>query len=155
MMPPMTPAEQLYAGIQLTRPLLRHITARVEADLAGSGVSVGQRAILEVLLAVERASAPQITEMLDVTRQFVGREIKALLEKGFVVGSVNPSHRTSRYYHLTEESRGIIEGIRAREMAAFEEVATRFTRDEIAAYYKVQSALNAGLSSKEGDTDEI
>lgn len=139
-------AEKLYAGVQLTRPLLRNITARVEADLTGTGVSVGQRAILEVLLLTEKATAPEITSMLQVKRQFVARELKELVQNGRVTTTPNPRHRRSVYYRLTEDSRKTISDIRRREMEQFSEFASRFGPEEIDAYLKIQQALNDELS---------
>ncbi len=143
---PITPAEQLYAGIQITRPLLRVITERVERDLTGSGISVGQRAILEALLAVGKATAPQLTEMLDVTRQFVGREVKDLLAAGHLETEANPKHRTSVYYLLTAESRQKIESIRASETKTIQAFLMTFTDAEVDAYYRIQKALLTGLA---------
>ncbi len=60
----------LYQGIQTTRPLLRHITAAVEKKLEGTGVTVGQRAVLEVLLNNPEQTAPEITATLQLKRQF-------------------------------------------------------------------------------------
>ncbi len=108
-------AEQLYAGIQLIRPLLRQITSRVEADLSGTGVSVGQRAILEVLLAIGPATAPEITRILEVKRQLVGRELKNMAANCMVSTIDNPRRKSSLIYSLTKESRRVIEGIRSRE----------------------------------------
>lgn len=137
----LTPNDQLYAGMQMTRPLLRNITARLEADLVGTGISVGQRAILEVLLTVDHATAPQITKELQVTRQFVGREVKDLLEKGMLETVENPQHRSSKFYRLTANSRKVIKDIRTRETQNLSAFAACFTKDEIAAYYKIQSAM--------------
>ncbi len=144
---PPSPAEDLYAGIQLTRPLLRNITARVEADLAGTGISVGQRAILEALLVLGPATAPALTEALQVSRQFVGRELKAMLGAGLVATEPNPAHRSAHLYVLTEASRRTIKAIRAREMAEIAGFAARFAPEEIAAFRRVQAALNAAFSS--------
>ncbi len=144
----LSPPEKLYAGIQMTRPLLRNITARVEADLTGTGVSVGQRAILEVLLALGPATAPEITKKMDVTRQFVGRELKELLASGLVKAKENPNHRTSKFYGLTPESRAIIHAIRKRESATIASFSEQFSEEEIAAFYKVLSALNAEMSKQ-------
>ncbi|MEM1130190.1 MAG: MarR family transcriptional regulator [Pseudomonadota bacterium] len=142
------PEELLYEGVQLTRPLLRNITARVEADLEGTGVSVGQRAILEVLLAVGEAAAPEITRLLDVSRQFVGRELKLMLASEMVATTANPKHRSSHKYRLTVKSRRVIEAIRDREKAEFRKFAEQFTPSEIEGYYKIQKALNDGMSVK-------
>lgn len=137
----LSPAEQLYAGIQLTRPLLRYITSRVETDLAGTGVSVGQRAILEVLLAIGPATAPEITKTLDVKRQFVGRELKEMAAKGMVSTTDNPLRKASMIYSLKQASRKMIEEIRSREMTEFTAFSERFTPEQIKAFYNVQRAI--------------
>lgn len=51
-----TPVETPYFAMHLTRPLLRNITTRLETDLEGSSKSVGERAILEMLMAVQMAT---------------------------------------------------------------------------------------------------
>ncbi|ATG46280.1 MarR family transcriptional regulator [Celeribacter ethanolicus] len=142
----MSLADQLYAGIQLTRPLLRNITARVEHDLAGTGITVGQRAILEALLALGEATAPQITAHLDVTRQFVGREIKILHDEGKLLRVDNPRHRASKLYRLSEEARAIIAAIRAREAREIAAFSKGFTSEEIRGFYKILSTLNREFS---------
>lgn len=142
-----TPAEDLYAGIQMTRPLLRNITARLEADLAGSGISVGQRAILEVLLACGRATAPELTSALQISRQLTGRLLKEMTEDGMLVSEANPRHRSSRYYRLTDESRTKIQALRKREMEDIAGFAAGFAPEEIRAFRKIQQALNDAFSS--------
>lgn len=139
--------EQLYAAIQLTRPLLRNITARVESDLAGTGITVGQRAIFEVLLAVKEATIPEITDILDLKRQFVGREIKILVENGLINAKENPKHRRSSIYFMSEESRLLIESIRQREMKEIGVFAARFSPEEISAFCTLQKAINDEFSS--------
>ncbi len=95
--------EKLYVGVQLVRPLLRNITTCVEADLKGTGISVGQRAILEVLLLKEKATAPEITRDLQLKRQFVARELKALQANGMVETDNNPHHKKSNLYLLSQK----------------------------------------------------
>ena len=143
----LSPAEQLYAAIQLTRPLLRQITSRVEADLSGTGVSVGQRAILEVLLAIGPATAPEITRILEVKRQFVGRELKNMAANCMVSTIDNPRRKSSLIYSLTKESRRVIEGIRSREMAGLAEFAERYAPEQIEAFYLVQRAIHEEFSN--------
>ncbi|RBW57090.1 MarR family winged helix-turn-helix transcriptional regulator [Ruegeria sp. A3M17] len=149
----MSPAEMLYAGIQLTRPLLRNITARVEADLDGTGISVGERAILEVLLSVQQATAPEITQILQVKRQLVGRLLKDLVDRKLLNVLPNPQHRTSNFYHLTEQSKAVIEGIRATEMVRMTQFVERFTDDQIRAYFEIQSTINDVMISGYGEND--
>lgn len=144
--PDLTPADKLYRGAQLTRPLLRNITARVDADLAGTGVTVGQRAILEALLHADQATAPELTALLDMKRQFVARELKQLLRSGMVETRDNPRHRRSVFYRLTATSRATITAIRQREVARFTEFAKGFSKAEIDAYLRIQQALNDAFS---------
>jgi DNA-binding MarR family transcriptional regulator len=146
------PVALLYEGVQLVRPLLRHITKRVEADLAGTGVSVGQRAILEALLLLGRATAPQLTRVLDLKRQFVARELQDLHARGMVLQAENPAHKTSAFYSLTPESHALIAAIRAREQAAFARFAAGYSAEEIAAFHRIVTALNAGM--KAGPSDD-
>lgn len=138
----LTTVEKLYIGIQLTRPLLRSITARVDADLSGTGISVGQRAILEALLALDQATAPGITDALQLKRQYVARELQDLIQNGLVVSAPNPRHKTSHIYSMTEKARKTILGIRKAETEKFAEFANRFKPEDIDAFYRVQMALN-------------
>ncbi|NKX44639.1 MarR family winged helix-turn-helix transcriptional regulator [Roseicyclus persicicus] len=141
------PVALLYEGVQLVRPLLRNITKRVEADLEGTGVSVGQRAILEALLGLSRATAPQLTRALDVKRQFVARELQDLHARGLVEQTGNPAHKTSAFYSLTPGSHALITAIRAREQAEFARFAAGYAREEIEAFHRIISALNAGMKT--------
>ena len=143
----LTTVEKLYLGVQLTRPLLRNITARVEADLAETGISVGQRAILEVLLAIKQASAPDITKALQLKRQYVARELQELSRKGMVISSPNPHHKTSHLYSMTDQTRDVILKIRERETEKFAEFSSRFAPEDIDAFYRVQTALNEEMAS--------
>ncbi len=144
----LTTVEKLYLGVQLTRPLLRNITARVETDLSGTGISVGQRAILEVLLVLDQATAPDITSALQLKRQYVARELQELIRNGLVESTPNPSHKTSHFYSMTGKARGTILGIRKLETQNFAEFARRFEPEDIDAFYRVQVALNEEMQKK-------
>lgn len=145
--------KDLYAGVRLVRPLLRRITARVERDLQGTDVSVGQRAILEALHETTRATAPMLTEWLDMKRQFVARELQALLKAGMVEKSANPDHARSPFYSLTPRSADLIGAVRAREETSFAKFADQFTQEEVASFRKIMEALHrAMLADEEGDT---
>lgn len=141
--------EELYAGVRLVRPLLRRITAQVERDLRGTTISVGQRAILEALHETKRATAPMLTEWLDMKRQFVARELQVLLKAGMVEKSANPDHARSHFYTLTEKSADLIGAIRQREKKAFAEFAGRFTGEEVLAFRKIIEALYNAMTFDE------
>jgi len=138
----LTTVQKLYVGVQLINPLLRSITLRVEADLHGTGISVGQRAILDVLLTKKKATAPEITRILQLKRQFVGRELKELIQNEMVQSEPNPEHKRAHFHSLTKKSEAVIREIRAREMEEFTAFANRFTPEEIDAFYRIQKTLN-------------
>lgn len=141
---------ELYVGVRLLRPLLRRVTARVEQDLLGTGISIGQRAILEALHETKRATAPMLTEWLDMKRQFVARELQTLLHAGMVEKSANPDHARSPFYVLTDVSAGLIGAVREREKKAFSEFAGRFTDEEVFAFRKIMEALHSAMLVDEG-----
>lgn len=142
--------EDLYAGLRLVRPLLRRITARLERDLRGTGISVGQRAILEALHEASRATAPMLTERLDMKRQFVARELKVLLKEGMIAKTANPDHARSFFYQLTPRSAEVIGAVLEREKQAFAAFSARFTEAEISAFRKIMEALYYNMSVEEG-----
>lgn len=136
------PEDILYDAIQLTRPLLRHITAAVEALLLESGITVGQRAVLEVLGRNGAMTAPDLTRRLQLKRQFVARMLTEAKEKELVVSSANPDHARAHFYELTKKGRTAIDGIREKEMALVREFAKRFSAEEITVHHTIQAALN-------------
>lgn len=137
-----TPAEMLYEGIQLTRPLLRNITKRVEQDLAGTGITVGQRAIMEALLLTGPATAPDLARILDLKRQFIGRELKDMLSKGMVKAAPNPARKGALIYRLTATSAQTIRTMREKGLQEIAVFAERYTVEEIRAFLRIQKAIN-------------
>ncbi|KZK77788.1 hypothetical protein PsW64_03419 [Pseudovibrio sp. W64] len=145
---PESKPEMLYAGIQMTRPLLRTISNRVEADLEGTDLTVGQRAMLEATLALEQATAPQLTDFLQLKRQFVAKVLKELLDKEQVAQVSNPRHKRSVFYCLTPSGKALIKKVRKAEMKRIEEFAKVFSEEEVETYYRMQCVLNDALSKR-------
>ncbi len=145
---PISKAELLYAGIQMTRPLLRTISNRVEADLEGTGLTVGQRAVLEATLNLEQATAPQLTDFLQLKRQFIAKVLKELLNKEQVEQVSNPRHKRSVFYRLTPSGKALIEKVRKAEMKRLEEFVREFSDEEVETYYRMQYVLNDALAKR-------
>lgn len=137
-----TSLTQLYDAIQLMRPLLRHITATVETTLHATGISVGERAILEAISQLHRSTAPNLTEHLQLKRQFVARILTELSAKSLIISSPNEAHKRSPIYELSPKGVGIIANIRKKEMAMLKEFSAQFSDQEIQAHHKMQRALN-------------
>ncbi|WP_025896505.1 MarR family transcriptional regulator [Kordiimonas gwangyangensis] len=83
----------LYDAVQTTRPLIRNIVAAVDATLKGTGVTVGVRAVLEVLFAADNASLPEVTKHLNLTRQFAHRMLGEAADAGFVERKPSPTRK--------------------------------------------------------------
>ncbi len=132
----------LYRGIQTTRPLLRHITAAVEKKLEGTGVTIGQRAVLEALLETPGQTAPQITRALQQKRQFTQRMLAELQAGGLVHAQPNPAHARAHLYVLTEAGMAAITAIRDEEAALVAAFVRSTPAEDIEAFARVQTRLN-------------
>lgn len=145
---PMSKADEqtvqaLYRSVQLTRPLLRHITAAVEATLASTGISVGQRAILEgLLLAGQDCSLPDLTARLQLKRQFVHKMLGAGTAAGWIRTHPHPTRKNGHHYQLTENGRRAIQSIRAAEIVAVAKFSENVDPADLDSFIRVQAALN-------------
>ncbi len=151
---PATKEELLYEAIQMTRPLLRHITAAVDTLSSEQGISVGQRAVLEGLLKKAPQTAPQLTKSLQLKRQFVARMLAEVRAMGLVTVQNNPDHKRSVFYVLSENGDSRITEIRRRELDRVTRACKQFSEEEVRAYHDIQSFLTvwfAELESWKGD----
>lgn len=140
--------EKLYRAIQLTRPLLRNIAAYVEQELGNSGVTVGQRAVLEVLHDGGAMTAPQLTERLELKRQFVARMLAETTELGLTTHQVNPDHVRAHFHTLTDHGRAAIRAIRDHEMDMLRELEGQFTVEEIDTHFRLQQSMNRWFADR-------
>lgn len=140
--------EKLYRAIQLTRPLLRHISAYVEQELGDSGVTVGQRAVLEVLYTDGPMTAPQLTQKLELKRQFVARMLAEATDAGLATQQANPEHARAHFHVLTDAGHGAIARIREHEMKRLLELEALFTVEEIETHYRVQQVMNRWFAER-------
>lgn len=140
--------EKLYRSIQLTRPLLRHISAYVEQELGDSSVTVGQRAVLEVLYTDGAMTAPQLTQKLELKRQFVGRMLAEATDAGLVTQQANPEHARAHFHVLTDAGHGAIARIREHEMQKLSELEALFTVEEIDTHFRIQAAMNRWFADR-------
>jgi DNA-binding MarR family transcriptional regulator len=133
---------QLYEILRTVRPLVLNSARVVEADLAADGLTVGMRAVLEILADHGPLPVPAIAERLDLARQGIQRHVNDLVERGLVASSANPAHRRSVLIALTPAGAARFERIRADEFGRLDRMASDCTADEITAAVKVLQALN-------------
>ena len=134
--------QQLYEVLRNVRPLVLNSARVVEASLAADGVSVGMRAVLEILAEAGPATVPAIAERLDLARQGIQRHVNDLAALGFVESRANPAHRRSVLIDLTPAGRHRFDRIRGDELASLDRMAAECTDDEIDAAIRVLRALN-------------
>ena len=132
----------LYDAVQTTRPLIRNIVAAVDATLKGTGVTVGVRAVLEVLLVADNASLPEVTKHLNLTRQFAHRMLGEAVDAGLVERKPSPTRKGAHIYCLSRKGREAIEAIRTQEQESLRAFMQDHSEEDLRAFCRVQSALN-------------
>ncbi|MFI5933522.1 MarR family winged helix-turn-helix transcriptional regulator [Actinoplanes sp. NPDC051494] len=132
----------LYDVLRHVRPLVLNSARVVEVSLRPAGLSVGSRAVLEILDDHGPATVPAIGDRLDLPRQGVQRHINDLIALGHVTTHHNPAHRRSSLVSLTAAGAAAIAGVRTDELRHLAGMAQDCTDEEITAARKVLRALN-------------
>ena len=155
-----TQTEALYDVIRLVRPLYKVLEAAVALELAETGISVPQRAVLEQVLDAGPLTVPAIGRRLVLPRQFVQKTANELLETGLLAKRENAAHKRSALLALTPAGLAAITGIKAREAAVMQPIAraldkaevetTRATLQEIIRAFRAYNA--EGKGQQEGDS---
>jgi DNA-binding MarR family transcriptional regulator len=135
-------ASALYEVLRHVRPLVLNSARVVEAALRPEGLSVGTRAVLEILAEHGAATVPAIGDRLDLARQGVQRHVNDLLAAGCVETRPNPAHRRSVLIALTRRGAEMIDRIHAGELRDLAGLAQDCTEDEIATAAKVLRSLS-------------
>ena len=151
----------LYELLRQVRPLVLNSGRVVEASLRPQGLSVGMRAVLEVLAEHGAAAVPAIADRLDITRQGVQRHVNDLIELRYAETRSNPVHRRSVLIALTPAGSAVIGDVRRDELRHLAAMAQDCTRQEIATAIKVLRSLNDDvrrratlLQHPDGDPDD-
>jgi DNA-binding MarR family transcriptional regulator len=138
--------DQLYAVLRHVRPLHLVAARAVTHALAGERVTMGVRAVLEVLSNRGPQPVPVIGRALSMPRQVVQRLCDQALELGLVETAPNPAHRRSRLIALTEAGRVTFDRLHAVELRNLGEIATDLTPADVAAALRVLETLTTGLA---------
>jgi DNA-binding MarR family transcriptional regulator len=136
-------AERLTEVFDLVGPLYRRVHRKVEQEAPNEGLSVGVRAVLDLLCTQGPMTVPQMGRTLALSRQFVQRMVNDAARYGLVQSVANPAHRRSSLIRFTEEGRTAIGAIRAREHALLRRVDGDLTMADIDACLRVLGAMRA------------
>ncbi|MFE3885842.1 MarR family winged helix-turn-helix transcriptional regulator [Streptomyces lydicus] len=127
-----SPAEELLNGI-LRRlwPLHRTVVRAVEHELAGTGLTAGEHALLDALRAEGPRTVPQLARGMGLDRQPVQRWVNHAIELGLVVSAPNPAHRRSSLIRLTDDGTAAIRGVRESEAAELRQRLADLSTEDI------------------------
>ena len=147
----MSKSSELYEVIRLIRPVHRRLARAVEAKLEKTGVSVGMRAVMEVLESEGALSVPDIGRALFLARQQIQLMVNRLEEQGYVSRRYNPAHKRSSLFELTELGLGKFGEIRAFENDDMDVICQQFSELELRTAQGVLCAMLDHFAEFEDD----
>ncbi|GAA4986847.1 MarR family transcriptional regulator [Kitasatospora paranensis] len=124
----------------LVGPLYRRVQRRIELD-AAQGVSVGVRAVLDLLRENGPMTVPQMGRAQSLSRQFVQRMVNDAAERHLVESIPNPAHRRSSLIRLTDDGRAAITVITTREHTLLRRAGGDLTDADITACVHVLARM--------------
>lgn len=144
--------DRLYQVIRLIRPVHLNIQRTLEAQLAGTGISVAQRDVMEALHVSGPITVPTATRMLGMKRQFVQRTMSDLMALGMV--ERRRSTRQSRAYlcRLTEKGARLFETVHQREMALLRQRLGDINITEVIVALRVMARIAGAYEAAAADT---
>jgi DNA-binding MarR family transcriptional regulator len=152
--PPLDPdalARRLAEVYLLVGPLYRRVLRAVEDNEPIEGVSVGVRAVLDLLHRGGPMTVPQMGRAQSLSRQFVQRMVNDAAADGLVELVDNPAHRRSRLVRLTAAGRDRIAAVTAREHDLLRQVPGDLTGAEVDACLRVLGRMLAALDDVDVD----
>lgn len=148
---PVELAERLIEVFDLVGPLYRRAQRKVEQDVPSEGMSVGIRAVLNMLREHGPMTVPQMGRAQAISRQFVQRMVNEAAARHLVEGVPNPAHKRSSLIRLTAEGRAAITAVIDRERAVLRQVGGDLTDAEVTGCIRVLSRLLQLLDNVEVD----
>ncbi|WP_037607739.1 MarR family winged helix-turn-helix transcriptional regulator [Streptacidiphilus rugosus] len=140
---PLSPDElpqRLMDVFGLVGPLYRRVQRRIELD-AAQGLSVGVRAVLDLLREHGPMTVPQMGRAQSLSRQFVQRMVNDAAARNLVESIPNPAHQRSSLIRLTGEGVAAITAVTAREHALLRQVGGELTEADVATCVRVLSRM--------------
>ena len=144
----------MYELVRLVRPMTLNSARVVEAGLRPFGLTVGRRAVLEVVVEGGAMPVPEIARALDVSRQAAQRLVNELLEGGHVRTVSNPRHRRSVLVAVTPRGRSAFEQVRAGELGQLQALAPEVSMQQLRAALVVLTAVARDIRTNALQADE-
>jgi len=134
-------SEVTYGLVRLVRPMTLNSARVVGRSLREHGLTVGMRAVLEVVTEDGPLTAPNIARALDVSRQAAQRLVNELLASGHVDTAANPDHQRSQLIRVTAYGADAFAAIRAAEMEQLAALAPEVSTSDLQTALEVLSAV--------------
>jgi DNA-binding MarR family transcriptional regulator len=137
--------EALYTLVWQTRPLLQQINAAVESALAGTGLTLRMRAVLELLLSEGAMTVPALARRLEIQRQYVQVMVNETCAARLTELQPNPAHRRSSLVLLTAQGHRVIARVRDAESKVLTRIARKLPDAKVRAALEIQNELLAAF----------
>ncbi|MFI8975521.1 MarR family winged helix-turn-helix transcriptional regulator [Nocardia asteroides] len=131
--------------------LYRQVYRKIEQDTLPAGISVGVRAVLELLGERGPMTVPEMGRAQALSRQFVQRMVNDAIAAELVEVRPNPRHQRSVLIALTARGRAAITAVTSRELAVLRGVGGDLTAADIDACLKVLHHLREPFAGAELD----
>lgn len=138
--PPLAPEElahRLTEVFALVGPLYRRVQRKVEQAAPIEGLSVGVRAVLDLLREHGPMTVPQMGRAQTLSRQFVQRMVNDAVAGQLVEIIPNPAHQRSSLVRLTEGGSAAITAALTREQSLLRQVDGDLTDADVTACVRV------------------
>ncbi len=122
-------------------PLYRRVQREVEQSAPIEGLSVGVRAVLDLLRAHGPMTVPQMGRAQALSRQFVQRMVNDAAAQQLVESFPNPAHQRSSLIRLTDGGRAAITAAVSRERAVLRQVGGDLTDADVEACVRVLTEM--------------
>ncbi|MES4889383.1 MarR family transcriptional regulator [Streptomyces sp. NPDC096012] len=126
----------------LIGPLYRRVQRKIDLE-AAQGLSVGVRAVLDLLREHGPMTVPQMSRAQSLSRQFVQRMVNDAAARKLVESIPNPGHQRSSLIRLTDDGHATITAIIAREHALLRQAAGDLTDTDVTACVRVLGRMLA------------
>lgn len=146
------PHERLYKTLKLVRSVHLNMQRSTEQMLDGAGVSVAERAVLE-LFCEEPLTVPEAARRLSMKRQFVLRVVTGLMEKQLLERQPNPEHRRAYFCVPTVAGRALFEEIHCREVEMLHAMLGDINQTEVVAALRVMTRVATAFERLAGELE--
>ncbi|TXS61140.1 MarR family transcriptional regulator [Streptomyces sp. me109] len=140
-LPPDEAGSRLMEVFALVGPLYRRVHRKVEQEAARRGLSVGVRAVLDLLREHGPMTVPDMGRAQSISRQFVQRMVNDAAANALVEAVPNPAHARSSLIRLTDTGRTAIEAVVAQEHAVLRTAAADLTTGDVDTCVRVLSRM--------------